>query len=26
VQCETVEKMPDIECKCGHTVCKGKID
>jgi hypothetical protein len=26
VQCETMEKMPDIECKCGHTVCKGKID
>jgi hypothetical protein len=26
VQCETMEKMPDIECKCGHPVCKGKID
>jgi hypothetical protein len=26
VQCETMEKMPDIECKCGHPVCKGKVD
>jgi metallothionein len=26
VQCETMEKMPDIECKCGHAGCKGKID
>jgi hypothetical protein len=26
VQCETMEKVPDIECKCGHVVCKGKID
>jgi hypothetical protein len=26
VQCETMEKMPDIECKCGHSGCKGKID
>jgi hypothetical protein len=26
VQCETMEKTPDIECKCGHGVCKGKID
>ena len=24
VQCETMDKMPDIECKCGHPVCKAK--
>ncbi len=26
VQCETMEKIADIECKCGHPGCKGKID
>jgi hypothetical protein len=26
VQCETMEKMPDIERNCGHTLCQGKID
>jgi hypothetical protein len=26
VQCETMEKTPDIACKCGHVVCKGKTD
>jgi len=26
VQCEAMEKTPDIECKCGHPGCKGKID
>ena len=26
VQCETMEKTPDIECTCGHPGCKGKID
>jgi hypothetical protein len=26
VQCESMEKMPDIDCKCGHPVCKGKIE
>jgi hypothetical protein len=23
-QCEAMEKMPDIDCTCGHAVCKGK--
>jgi len=22
--CETMEKTPDIDCHCGHEVCKGK--
>ena len=26
VECETMEKMPDIECHCGHFGCKGEID
>jgi hypothetical protein len=26
VQCEATEKMPDIECKYGHSAGKGKID
>jgi hypothetical protein len=26
VQCKTMEEMPDIECKCAHAGCKGKID
>jgi hypothetical protein len=26
IQCESMEKVPDIECKCGHPECKGKID
>jgi len=26
VQCESMEKVPDIDCKCGHPVCKGKIE
>jgi metallothionein len=24
VQCETAEKTPDIDCKCGHPGCKGR--
>ena len=23
-QCEAMEKMPDIDCTCGHAVCTGK--
>ena len=23
-QCEVMEKIPDIDCSCGHTGCKGK--
>jgi hypothetical protein len=23
-QCEAMEKTPDIDCTCGHPVCKGK--
>jgi hypothetical protein len=23
-QCEAMEKMPDIDCSCGHAICKGK--
>jgi metallothionein len=26
VQCESMEKMPDLDCKCGHPACKGKIE
>jgi hypothetical protein len=26
LKCESMEKIPAIECKCGHTVCKGKMD
>lgn len=22
-QCEAMEKMPDIDCRCQHAVCKG---
>ncbi len=24
VECAAMEKMPDIDCSCGHAVCKGK--
>ena len=24
VECEAMEKMPDIDCTCGHPACKGK--
>jgi hypothetical protein len=23
-QCEAMEKMPDIDCRCGHLVCEGR--
>jgi metallothionein len=26
VECETMEKMPDIACHCGHAGCKGETD
>ena len=26
VQCESMEKIPDIDCKYGHPACKGKIE
>jgi hypothetical protein len=26
VQCETAAKTPDIDCKCGHPGCKGRVD
>ena len=25
-QCEAVEETPDIDCKCTHPVCKGRIE
>ncbi len=25
-QCEAMEKTPDIDCKCGHAVCKGRTE
>jgi hypothetical protein len=25
-QCEAMEKTPDIDCKCGHPGCKGRIE
>jgi hypothetical protein len=24
-QCEAAAKAPDIDCKCGHPGCKGRI-
>jgi metallothionein len=24
VECAAMEKMPDIDCTCGHPGCKGK--
>jgi hypothetical protein len=24
VECQAVEKTPDIDCRCGHPVCKGR--
>lgn len=24
IECETMEKMPDIDCSCAHPGCKGK--
>jgi hypothetical protein len=26
ITCEAMEKMPDIDCHCGHAVCKGETD
>ncbi|HET6143911.1 MAG TPA: hypothetical protein VFE02_10400 [Candidatus Acidoferrales bacterium] len=26
VQCEAMETTPDVDCKCGHPGCKGKIE
>jgi hypothetical protein len=23
-QCEAMEKIPDIDCRCGHGGCKGR--
>jgi hypothetical protein len=23
VECEAMEKMPDIDCRCKHSACKG---
>lgn len=23
-QCEAMEKMPDIDCRCGHPTCQGR--
>src|SRR5580692_227539 len=25
-QCETMEDMPDLDCKCSHSVCKGRTE
>ena len=25
-QCEAMEKIPDIDCKCGHPGCKRKAE
>jgi hypothetical protein len=24
VECETVKRMPDIDCRCMHTGCRGR--
>lgn len=24
IECETMAKMPDIDCSCGHPGCKGE--
>ncbi len=26
IECEAMEKMPDIACHCGHAVCIGDTD
>ncbi len=26
IECEAMEKTPDIECTCRHAGCKGEID
>jgi hypothetical protein len=26
VECSTMEKMADIDCKCGHPACKGELE
>lgn len=26
IACETMAKMPDIDCHCGHDGCKGETD
>ena len=25
-QCEAMEKIPDVDCKCPHSVCKGRTE
>jgi len=25
-ECAAMEKTPDVDCKCGHAGCKGKIE
>jgi hypothetical protein len=25
-QCETMEEIPDVDCKCPHSVCKGRTE
>jgi len=26
VQCEAMEEIPDIDCRCGHAQCQGRAD
>jgi hypothetical protein len=26
IECEAMEAMPDIDCHCGHAMCKGETD
>ena len=26
VQCEAAADTPDVDCKCGHTECKGRAE
>ncbi len=25
-QCEAMEKIPDVDCKCPHSVCEGRTE
>ena len=25
-QCEAMEEIPDLDCKCSHSVCKGRTE
>jgi hypothetical protein len=25
-QCEAMEEIPDVDCKCSHSICKGRTE